>query len=286
MPAKKKTGRSRKTPRVNRDYTPPENFYPPQQIVKSGPSNLLLILLIIVSFFAGYLFFKLRSTEQTKNLATATQPAQPAQVKVSASQIKNLFTSGYIHFGDASRKVLFVEITDPSCPYCHVAGGRDPEVSKQVGTNFQYSTDGGTYTPPVPEMKKLVDQGAASLAIVYSPGHGNGQLGMQALYCANEKGKFWDVHDLLMNNAGYDLLNTKVQNDKNNIPQLVDFLSNAVDPSFLKDCLESGKYANTLNRDIQVGQSLGFQGTPQFFVNTTPFMGAYDWKQIQPSVQL
>jgi hypothetical protein len=33
------------------------------------------------------------------------------------------------------------------------------------------------------------------------------------LYCAKEKGKFWEVHDLLMSAAGFDLVNNKVKND-------------------------------------------------------------------------
>lgn len=261
---------------------------PGQQIVNSGPSTLLVLLLIVVSFFAGYLFFKLKSIEQGTAGTTATAQPQPAATNISMDQLKKLFTKDYIHFGDANKKLLFVEITDPSCPFCHVAAGQDPELSGDAsfsGGRFKYASQGGTYVPPVTEMKKLVDEGKASMAFVYSPGHGNGELGMQALYCANDKGKFWEVHDMLMSNAGYNLLNNTVQNDKNNIPQLVDFLSNSMDSSYLSDCLTSGKYAKNLARDTQTGQSLGFSGTPHFFVNTTAFKGAYSFTDMDASVK-
>lgn len=279
MPARKRVPR-RKTLPVEFE----ETTLPPQYIKQSnGPSNLLIILLIVVSFFAGYLFFKLKSLEQTKT--ATTQPAQPAAVNVTKDQLKKLFTNDYIHFGNANSKLLFVEITDPSCPFCHIAGGDDPELSAQSGARFKYVSDGGTYVPPVPEMKKLVDDGKAAFVIIYSPGHGSGQLGMQALYCANEKGKFWETHNLLMSNVGYDMLNNKVQNDAKNISTLADFLAPAVDSQFLTSCLESQKYAKSLTRDEQVSQTLGFSGTPHFFVNTTPFKGAYSFTDMQSAVK-
>lgn len=249
----------------------------------SQPSNLLLVLLIVVSFFAGYLFFKVRNLEQNKNTA-ATQQAPPAP-KVTLEQVKKLFSKGYTFFGDNKRKVLFVEVSDPSCPYCHIAGGQDPELSKEAGANFQYVTDGGTYKPPVTEMRNLVEQGKASYVQIYAPGHGNGQLAAQAQYCAYDKNKFWEVHDKLMSKAGYDLVNNTVKNDKANIPTLVTFLSDAMDSAYLTSCLTTGKYEKNLTRDSQMAQTLGYQGTPHFIVNTTVFGGAQSWDTMDPVVK-
>jgi protein-disulfide isomerase len=198
-------------------------------------------------------------------------------------QIKKLFNSQKLVFGDKNAKVLFTEFSDPSCPYCHIAAGKNPELSQQA--NFQYKDQGGTYVPPVTEMRNLVDQGKAGYALVYFPGHGNGQLGQEALYCAQEKGKFWDVHDLLMTNDGYNLLNNDVKNDKANSQKLVDFLANAVDPVFLKDCIDSEKYKAQLSKDTTLAQSFGVQGTPGFFVNSTAFNGAYSFTDMESAVK-
>ncbi len=285
MPRKNKS--SRKNTRKVNSSEKEEIKSPPEYMARqSGPSNLLVILLILVSFFAGYLFFKLKGIEQGNQANTAPQPS--AQTVVTKDQLKKLFTKDYIHFGNPNSKLLLVEISDPSCPYCHVAGGQNPELSGEPsfsGGRFKYISQGGTYVPPVPEMKKLVDSGKAAMAILYSPGHGSGELGMQAFYCAFEKGKFWEVHDLIMTKAGYDLLNNTVQNNKANIPTLVDFLSGAVDSNSLSDCLNSGKYAKNLPRDTQTGRSLGFSGTPHFFVNTTPFKGAYSYTDMESAVK-
>ena len=225
------------------------------------------------------------STTATINGTPASTTTTTPAVTVTSSQIKGLFTANkYITFGDPNSKLLFVEFSDPSCPYCHVAGGHDPEVAKQFGTQFIYTSDGGTYIPPVTEMKKLVDSGKAAFAYIYTTGHGNGKLGMQALYCANDKGKFWQVHDLLMNNAGYNLLNDTVKNDVANSSKLADYLAPAIDKDFMKSCLQSGQYTTRVTTDEQSAGAFGVNGTPGFFVNTTAFNGAYSFKDMQPSV--
>lgn len=255
---------------------------------KIGP--ILVVVIVGMAFGLGYFYNKAQSVTTTP--AEGTQQAGAAQVQptpkpVSANTIKGLFTNkDLISFGDANKKVLFVEVSDPSCPFCHVAAGKNGDLNSQIGERFKLVEDGGTYVAPVPEMKKLVDAGKASFVYIYSPGHGNGEMGTKALYCADEKGKFWDVHDLLMNGQGYDLLNNTVRNDKAQAGTLAEFLSPVIDASFMQDCLESGKYDGRIAEDTQLAQSLGVQGTPGFFINTTNFAGAYGWTDMSKAVDL
>ena len=218
---------------------------------------------------------------------TTVQPTAKAQPTVSLNTIKDLFSKDLIKFGDENRKVIFVEISDPSCPYCHVAAGLNPELNRQIdptNNTFKLVSDGGKYLAPIPEMKKLLDSGKASFVWIYSPGHGNGEMGTKALYCANEKGKFWEVSNLLMNSKGYDLLNNTIKNDKTKSGDLAAYLKSAVDSTFLKECLDSGKYDARLAEDTQLATTLGFQGTPDFFVNDKNFPGAYNYTDIKSTV--
>lgn len=251
-------------------------------------SVVLVILLIGASFLVGRLSAQV---EYLKGGAGAAQqvapgPAQQQQAKptVTLDQVKGLFKSGNIFFGDKNRKILFVEFADPSCPFCHVAGGLNGALNKQMGTQFTLTADGGTYAAPVPEMRKLVDQGKASFVWIYANGHGSGEMGTKALYCANEKGKFWQAHDLLMSPSGYDLMNTTVKNDKTKSGDVASFLKNAVNEGDMKNCLDSGKYDNRMADDMKVAQAFGFSGTPDFYVNTTNFVGAYGFKDMQAAV--
>jgi protein-disulfide isomerase len=207
--------------------------------------------------------------------------------------VKALFADGNIKFGDSNSKLLFVEFSDPSCPFCHVAAGKHPELNKTFATDPSYGgryssllmvQDGGTYVAPVPEMKKLVDQGKAAFVWLYANGHGNGEMGTQALYCANEKGKFWEAHDLLMSKTGYDILNNSVKNDKSKSGDLAEFLKDVVNKDEMKSCLDSGKYASRISSDQTLASQYGFNGTPYFFVNTQTFSGAYNYNDMKPYV--
>lgn len=253
---------------------------------------MLVVCLVVASFFLGSYYTKSQLLEKVGQQGTGTtpqqaaqQPQQPTKIQVSQDQIKALFTDKNITFGDKNSKTLLVEVADPSCPYCHVAAGHNPELNKQVGAQFTLEADGGTYIPPVPKMKELVDSGKAAFVWLYTNGHGNGEMGTKAMYCAHEKGNFWPVHDKLMTSSGYEILNNTVKNDKTKAPDLANFLSDATDAAALQTCLESGKYDAKLAQDSAAASSLGVNGTPGFFVNTTNFAGAYSWKDMATAIQ-
>ncbi len=260
-------------------------FLVPASIVLS---SIIIGLSLIIGL--GNLGLNLKGSVTTSNTTADSTTDTSGNVagtsaSVTQDQIKSLFSNpAAITFGDPNSKLLLVEFSDTSCPYCHVAGGVDGALNTQIGSQFTMVADGGSYVAPVPEFKKLVDQGKAAFAYVYTTGHGNGKLGNQALFCANEKGKFWDAHDLLMNNDGYNLLNDTVQNDVNKASTLADFLSSAVDKSFMTDCLKSGKYSDQIAAGDQLASTFGVSGTPGFFVNTTEFAGAYSFTDMQSAV--
>jgi len=104
------------------------------------------------------------------------------------------------------------------------------------------------------------------------------------MYCAFEKGKYWEVHDKLMSSEGYALLNNTVKNDKAKSGEVANFLKAVFDPAVMKDCLDSGKYDSQLQIDQGLASELGVSGTPGFFINTTNFAGAYSYKDMETAV--
>lgn len=244
---------------------------------------VLIIISFILAFVVGVLWQKVSNLEKGSKTTDTTQEEEPS-VTVDISQIKDLFKKDLVKFGDSGKKVLFVEVSDPSCPYCHIASGLNSELNKQSGAQFTLVKDGGSYVAPVPEIKKLVDEGKASYVWLYYNGHGNGELASKALYCAYEKGKFWEAHDLLMTSKGYSLINDTIKNDKTQTGKLADFLKSAVTPSEMKSCLDSGKYDDRLAKDMEIGASLGVTGTPGFFVNENNFAGAYSYSEMESLV--
>lgn len=252
---------------------------------------ILLVISIVLAFAVGVLWQKVSGLEKGTVKTQATAQAQAQKLpEVSLETIKGLFGKDTIKFGSADSKLILVEVSDASCPYCHIAGGKDPELIRDlVAQNpqmaqFKLVSDGGAYVPPVPEFKKLIDAGKASFVYIYTPGHGNGEMGAKALYCAYDAGKFWEVHDLLMSDKGYNLLNNDVKNDKAKSGVLADFLASAMDKTQMKDCLDSGKFDANVTSDVALASSLGVTGTPGFFINSTNFAGAYSYTDMKPVV--
>ena len=264
-----------------------------KKLPKPNYNVILVIFLVAAAFLIGRLSAQVEYLKGGGNVA-ATPTAAPQQQQqaptVTLDQVKTLVDSKKnIAFGDKNKKLIFIEFSDPSCPYCHIAAGKNLELNKQVDEQsgrkqFTVVADGGTYIAPVPEMKKLVDSGKAAFVWLYANGHGNGEMATKALYCAYEKGRFWPVHDTLMTKTGYDLINNTVKNDKTKSGELSAFLKGAMSENDLKNCLDSGKYDGRAAEDQTLATSMGFSGTPHFFVNTTPFVGAYSFKDMQSAV--
>lgn len=284
MPVKKKAKPAEKTERTIEAV----------KVVEVAPKKDLLVpilvgAIIVAAFAVGYLYGKVSVYEKLdlkQGTTAAVQPTPEPAPQVSMDQVKALFgDKNNIVFGNPDSKVLFVEFSDPSCPYCHIAGGKNPELNKQVGERFVLTADGGSYEAPVLEMKKLVDQGKAAFAWFYSPGHGAGELATQALYCAKEQNKFWEVHDLLMSAGGYDLLNETVKNDVAKAGELAAFVKNVANAGQLQACLESGKYAARVQADTSTSREFGVQGTPSFFVNEKNYPGAYSYVEMRSEVE-
>src|SRR3989338_9891018 len=136
-----------------------------RQLPKINYNVILVLLLVGASFFVGRLSAQveyLKGGGGVTAVPTVAPQQQQQAPTVTLDQIKGLADpKKNIVFGDKNKKLIFVEFSDPSCPYCHIAGGKNPELNKQVDEQsgrkqFTVVADGGTYVAPVPEMKKLV----------------------------------------------------------------------------------------------------------------------------------
>lgn len=165
--------------------------------------------------------------------------------------------------GDKNAPVTVVVYSDPSCPFCGAAAGENKEVMDYLKQNDP------TWTAPVPGIiDNYVNSGKAKLIFRYYPGHGTGELSMGYLLCANEQGKFWQLHNEFF-------ANQNSIGDKN----ILNALSGSVglDISKLNSCLGKGDYAAKLQADVKSGRAVGVKGTPAFFVNGQKFEGAYSF---------
>jgi len=86
----------------------------------------------------------------------------------------------------------------------------------------------------------------------------------EAAACADEQGRFWDMHDALFAADGaIDVPALKAEAGKLGLDQ-----------KKCDECLDSGRMASVVQRDLEAGEALGVRGTPAFFVNGLMLSGA------------
>lgn len=250
--------------------------------------NTFFAIIIGALIIAGGIWLTRITPSPTKNPTAAQLAAQADQKAPTPTTVDKAIVSKFtgasdrIVLGNPNSKNTIVEISDPSCPFCHFASGFNTDLIKQSGRNEFLPTEaGGTYNAPGRRIEELAQRGDIAYVYSYGNGHGNGRLAAEALYCAHERGGFWAVHNKLMSGSGYTLINDTVQNDRTKSAILAKFLTNEIDEKFMTDCLSSSKYESRINRDIAENSQLSFQGTPHFVVNGNIIRGAADFSNMK-----
>jgi protein-disulfide isomerase len=239
--------------------------------------NTFFAIIIGALLVAGAIWLT-KSTPKTVPQQPGAGQQKPSDTPIAANVYKKFIADDRIVLGDKNSKNIIVEISDPSCPFCHFASGLNPDLVKQTGRNdFMPVAFGGKYVAAGPEFEKLATDNSIAYVYSYGNGHGNGRLAAEALYCAHEHGRFWKAHNKLMSGDGYKMINDTVQNDRTKSDILAKFLGTEVDEPFMSQCLSSAKYESRIDRDIAENSQLQFAGTPHFVINGTIFRGAQEF---------
>lgn len=145
--------------------------------------------------------------------------------------------------GGAKAPVTIVEFSDFQCPYCKAAQPVLKQVTEKYGDKVQFLFKDF----PLSEI------------------HPQAQSAAEAAHCAEEQGKFWEYHDALFAMApSLDLDRFIAAAGQVGVKDGVAF----------KDCVESHKYKARIEQDTALGQSLGVDGTPMFYINGIGLSGA------------
>jgi len=223
-------------------------------------STAILIVLLAIFAFRGS--FSENTTNPTGAIVQDdTQAAAPAvDMALAADDIVK---------GSANAPITIIEYSDPSCPFCAAAAGKNQQV-----IDYLKSRD-PSWEAPVPKIiKNYVDTGKVKLVFRYFPGHGKGAEAMKIMFCANEQGKFWEIHDVMFDNQA------KMEaGDTAGLKTLT--VAAGLDSSKLDSCLSSKKYDSRLASDTAKGQASGVSGTPAFAVNGLMVSGAQPYSAFQ-----
>jgi protein-disulfide isomerase len=143
--------------------------------------------------------------------------------------------------GPSGAPVTIVEFSDYQCPFCSRAETVVDEVMKKYGE----------------KVRLIMRDYPLSF-------HQNAETAAMGSECAEEQGKFWEMHKAMFGNqaklAATDLVETAG--------------SLGLDKEAFKGCLDSGKFRSEVQKDFQDGQKYGVTGTPTFFINGVMVVGA------------
>jgi protein-disulfide isomerase len=139
-------------------------------------------------------------------------------------------------------------------------GSEKAQVTLVVFTDFECATCG----PRHAALERLVAEYGDRVRLVVRDfplfQHGNAQKAAEAAEAAREQGKYWEYAAILFQNP------SALQPDK-----LKEYATRAgLDRAKFDAALDSGKFAEKVQRDLLDGQKLGVSGTPAVFANGMP----------------
>lgn len=151
--------------------------------------------------------------------------------------------------GPKQAPVTIIEFSDFECPFCNRVTPTLQEVLSTYG-----------------DQVRLVFRQFPLNSI-----HPRAQKAAEASLCAHEQGKFWEMHDAMF----LDQKKLEVADLKAKASAL------GLDPAKFDACLDSGKYAEQVSRDLADGMAAGVTGTPALFINGRFLNGAVPFSEFE-----
>lgn len=149
--------------------------------------------------------------------------------------------AGAPFIGPVDAPVTMVEFSDFECPYCE---SFVPTLERVKAT--------------YPDEVKVV-----FLQFPLRQIHPDAQKSAEASLCAFEQDKFWEAHDLYF-----------AERSSLTVPDLKEKAERlGLDTGAFASCLDTGKYADRVQAEIDTGVAVGVTGTPAIFINGRPLPG-------------
>jgi protein-disulfide isomerase len=166
---------------------------------------------------------------------------EPPRVEVSAD--------GHPAKGPADAAVTIVEFSDFECPYC---------------------------SRVLPSLRQVMENYSDTVRVVFrqfplNSIHPRAQKAAEASLCADDQGKFWEMHDAMFE----EQKSLEVAQLKEKAARL------ELDAEAFASCLDDGKYAEQVAADLQEGSAAGVSGTPAMFINGRFLNGAVPYETLK-----
>jgi protein-disulfide isomerase len=186
----------------------------------------------------------------------------PRQVVTLDPNLPPVQSGGYV-LGSSSAPVEVVEFADFECPACaQFALLHEPDVRK-----------------------RLIETGQVRLRFLDMPlveiGHRNSPTASLAAACANEQGKFWEMHDALF--ANQDHWHTPETSDPRKV---IDPLARqlGLDMTRYEQCMNSRKYLANIQAHRRTAEQYQVTSTPSFLIGGKVYAGSLPYDEFKRTV--
>jgi protein-disulfide isomerase len=222
--------------------------------IKRSHFNVLLLIILVpfaflIGISSGYLIWGGGPAGTSDTVAAGNPDSTSDNVAPGATEEMPRFdipVDDDPYVGPEDAPIVIVEFSDFNCGYCR---------------RFHSDT-----------FNALLEKYPNQIRFVYRDFPVTSQesfYAAQAAQCAHEQGEFWDYHDLLF--SGELTLGREA------------YVSYAeqlgLDSDDFLNCLDTERYAEEVSGDASFASNLGLTGTPTFFINGIPMVGAQPLSQ-------
>ena len=202
----------------------------------------LVVLAFSTGLLVGFLLWG-RAPLGTQRTASNQPASMPAQAQAPQSRRYEIPSDGFPSIGPADAPITIVEFGDFQCPFC----------KRFFDQTLQ------PLLKAYPDKIRFVWRHLPLTSI-----HSEAFPAAEASMCANEQNAFWQYHDKIFENQ-----------DKLGRELYIQIASDlGLDIAAFEDCLNTEKYKEAVQEDLDFATSLGANSTPTFFINGLALVGA------------
>lgn len=220
----------------------------PEDIAAPRRSPLALVVFLVIGFIAGlavgYFSWGSPPLEVKAGAAVTTSPQAAKRFDVPIA--------GAPIWGPKDAPVTIIEFSDYECAFCRKWAA---EIWPQIKEAY-------------PNQVRLIYK---DFPLYQS--HPNASPAAAAARCADDQGKYWLFHDRLF--AATALSAQLFENIATSL---------GMDMAQWKQCLSANTYKAAIEADYQYGAQLGITGTPTFFINGLPLVGAQPFSVFKKAI--
>lgn len=200
-----------------------------------------------------YLKFRQKFEKQQQYVAKLREAAK-VKILVAEPEAPKLTvtTEGQPTWGNAKAPVTIVEFSDFQCPFCARAVPTIDRIKQEYG----------------PDKVRLV------FHHLPLPNHNRALPASLAASCANEQGKFWEMHNMLFEN--------QAKLEDSDLKEYAKKLE--LDAAKFAECYDKKAHIEKIEMSKKEGEKVGISATPSFVINGTLLQGAQPFERFKEKI--